>query len=125
MAFSWYIERQGKQYGPYPVARLKELAASGRLRRTDLVRREDQANPMAAGKVKGLFSEADKAARSSASPPPLPTAEVVRTPATHAEPPPLPMPPPDVRVASVVPDRSAGDSGPSRPNPDSPGSALT
>lgn len=107
MAFSWYIERQGKQYGPYPVATLKELAASGRLRRTDLVRREDQANSVAAGKIKGLFPEGDTAARSSASPPPLSAAEVAGTPATHAEPPPLPMAAPGLPIASVVPDRSA------------------
>ncbi len=85
MAFSWYIERQGKQFGPYPGTKLKELAASGQLRRTDLVRREDQPNLVAAAKIKGLFAE-----DGTACPPPLPAANVVGTSTVRTGPPPLP-----------------------------------
>lgn len=102
MAFSWYIERQGKQFGPYTGTKLKGLAASGRLQRTDLVRRDDQPTWMAAAKIKGLFAVGD-----TASPPPLSTANVVGTSSVGTDTSPAPKKPPESAGHSSPTDDSA------------------
>jgi protease PrsW len=71
----WYYLDNGQQCGPAEPVVLKELAASGRLKPTDKVRREDMAEWHHAGAVKGLFSDAASAAPSAshtatATPPP-------------------------------------------------------
>ncbi len=52
----WFMVRDGKELGPFTAQQLKEMAASGKLRTDDLVRREDMKGPTKAGTVKGLFT---------------------------------------------------------------------
>ncbi len=52
---NWYIQRNGKQAGPFVSAQLKQLAAEGKIRPEDHIRRDDQDKWHNAGKVKGLF----------------------------------------------------------------------
>ena len=58
MEARWYVERGGKQSGPYTPAQLKELVASGRLQPTDKVQKGKLEKPVLAGRVKGLFPAA-------------------------------------------------------------------
>ena len=60
----WY-ESNGEQKGPVPASELKQMAASGQLRPTDMIWREGQPDWVAAGSVKGLFPTA-----APGSPPP-------------------------------------------------------
>jgi hypothetical protein len=64
MATDWYFARNDEQRGPHSSAELKELAAIGDLRPTDLVWREGMPEWVPANKVKGLFAES--------VPPPVP-----------------------------------------------------
>ena len=77
MAFSWYVENNDGDSKLFSGEKLKELVASGRLLRTDLVRREDQTKPVLAGKIKGLFAEGETTTRKTTSTPPLPAKEPV------------------------------------------------
>ncbi len=97
MAASWFIERQGKETGPYSGQQLKELAASGKLRRTDLVRRQDQPKAVPAERVNGLFPSGDGKAQTV--PPPIP----VGTPAKFGpQPGPAPARTPSDRPVGAV-----------------------
>jgi hypothetical protein len=90
MDYSWYVEKQGVQSGPYSSAQLKALAVSGRLRPDDRVRRADQQKVVAASNIKGLFPEVVTPRRPAASsPPPLPTTDARSS--TTASPPPTPQ----------------------------------
>ena len=51
----WYFAKDGKQEGPIAAAELKQLASSGRLSPTDLVRKDGMTVWAQASKVKGLF----------------------------------------------------------------------
>jgi hypothetical protein len=51
----WYIKRNDKQAGPFESAQLKQLAADGKIKPDDLVRREDQTSWSKASDVKGLI----------------------------------------------------------------------
>src|SRR5579884_3007211 len=84
MGASWYVERQGKETGPYTGQQLKELVASGKLRRTDLVRRQDQGKAVPAERVNGLFPSGD--GKAQAVPPPAPAGSSARP-----KPPPVPV----------------------------------
>lgn len=55
MMQKWYYSTGGATNGPVTVAELKELARSGRLAPTDMVRRDDMDKWHPAAKVKGLF----------------------------------------------------------------------
>ena len=55
-AAPWYFTRDGKKYGPYTAARLKEYAGSGQLLPTDLVWKEGMEGWKPASTVKGLFA---------------------------------------------------------------------
>jgi hypothetical protein len=55
MTTSWYYAFDGKQVGPVPDEVFRELAASGRLQRTDLVWQEGMPNWLPAQEVPGLF----------------------------------------------------------------------
>lgn len=79
MAFEWYVQRQGKEAGPLTGERLKQLADSGLLAPTDLVRRSDRPKLVEARNVRGLFND-DQVARPSTPP----------SPRTRISPPPLP-----------------------------------
>jgi hypothetical protein len=61
----WYCEIDGRQFGPMDAARLKRLAAAGKLRPTDLVWREGMQKKKPAQTVKGLFQDSG-----GSSPPP-------------------------------------------------------
>jgi hypothetical protein len=58
----WFFARDGHTYGPLPAALLKELAAAGQLRPTDLVWGEGADKRVAAGKVRGLVFKGSPAA---------------------------------------------------------------
>src|SRR5438874_1877094 len=51
----WYFESNGLQYGPVTVGELRLLAAAGRLRPTDRVRKHNMAKWARAKAVRGLF----------------------------------------------------------------------
>jgi len=55
MSKAWFIRRGGVEEGPHPAAALKEFARSGSLGAADEVRREDRAEWVKAGTVRGLF----------------------------------------------------------------------
>ena len=88
MGNMWFVRRGDQKTGPLGDADLKQLAATGKLLQTDLVKREGQ-DWVPAGKVKGLFSTP------AGGPPPLPSNQ----PATHGDaetanvPPAAPPPP--------------------------------
>jgi hypothetical protein len=82
MASSWYVEKRGRQLGPFTGTQLKELAATGRLEPGDLVRRADSSKTVPTGEVRGLFPEPDPGPVPGGPPPP---------PSVEADgPPPLP-----------------------------------
>jgi|GEM_PF-5377879 len=51
----WYIRRNDKQSGPFESAQLKQLAADGKIKPNDQIRRDDQESWHKAESVKGLF----------------------------------------------------------------------
>jgi len=57
MPDQWYYQRDGQQCGPISVPLLKQLAASGELKPTDLVWKEGMIQWAHARSLKGLFSE--------------------------------------------------------------------
>lgn len=83
MASSWYVEKRGRQLGPFTGPQLKELAATGRLEPGDLVRRADSSKTVPAGEVRGLYLVPDPGpvpcgpplppSVEADGPPPLPT----------------------------------------------------
>lgn len=82
MASSWYVEKRGRQLGPFTGPQLKELAATGRLEPGDLVRRADSSKTVPEGDVRGLFPVPDPGPVPCGPPPP---------PSVEADgPPPLP-----------------------------------
>jgi hypothetical protein len=70
MANTWFVVRGGKEEGPLTGQQLKDMAAAGKLRETDLVRRDDMPTARQAKTIKGLFPGAT--APAPAAPPPLP-----------------------------------------------------
>lgn len=57
----WFIVRDGNEDGPFSSAQLKEMAAAGKLRHEDLVRRDDMPTPRQASAMKGLFAAGESA----------------------------------------------------------------
>lgn len=54
----WFVVREGgKEEGPYSAQQLKQMAATGCLKKNDLVRRGDAQTTKRAGDIKGLFAE--------------------------------------------------------------------
>lgn len=94
MASSWYVEKRGRQLGPFTGPQLKELAATGRLEPGDLVRRADSSKTVPAREVQGLFPQAGADAR------PPEQVEVARQPTLGAEKPPPPLA--DYQVGGVT-----------------------
>ena len=72
MSQQWYHVKNGQRHGPVPAERLKTLAVSGDLQRTDLVWREGMPQWVQAGTVGGLFPPAPSAPPPPATPPSLP-----------------------------------------------------
>ena len=56
MPSGFYIKRGEKEQGPFSSKDLKAFAASGKLRKTDKIRKEDSQKYYPADSVKGLFS---------------------------------------------------------------------
>lgn len=75
MATAWYYTQNGVKHGPVSAAELVELARSGKLQPTDLVRREGMEDWKPASHVKGLFPVATPAdPPPTVAPPDLPPA---------------------------------------------------
>ena len=58
MENQWYCNRGPKRFGPFSSAQLKELAANGKLRPTDLIWKEGMPRPVPAGQASALFPNA-------------------------------------------------------------------
>ena len=54
----WYCNRGPQRFGPFSSAQLKQLAAKGKLRPSDLIWKEGMPQPVAAGQAKALFTHA-------------------------------------------------------------------
>ncbi|WP_428307962.1 DUF4339 domain-containing protein [Lacipirellula sp.] len=52
---NWFVTIGTEERGPCVDAQLRQLALSGKLKTTDLIRREEMRQPIEASKVKGLF----------------------------------------------------------------------
>jgi hypothetical protein len=72
MAAEWFFQREGQWLGPFSGAQIQELAASGRLRGGDLVRRGAEGKAIPAEQVKGLFKNGAVKERPAPPPPALP-----------------------------------------------------
>ena len=59
MSAGWIIKRNNKENGPFSAQQLKKLAATGKLKREDLIRKEPGGKFMRAQSLKGLFPEED------------------------------------------------------------------
>lgn len=68
MAQEWYYQQDGRKHGPISGADLKQLAAAGKLRPTDLIWKQGMAKGASARSVKGLFP-ADQPPMVTAVPP--------------------------------------------------------
>jgi len=57
MAIHWYYKREGHCFGPYTAKEFKDLALSGELMPTDLIRRDGmpEFEWVLGGKIEGLF----------------------------------------------------------------------
>jgi len=67
----WRVVRDGSESGPFTVADLHRMVADGRLRRTDLIRKDGMPDWRPAGDARGLFPGAAPVP----SPPPTTAAE--------------------------------------------------
>jgi hypothetical protein len=56
----WYYDHDGRTGGPVSVSQLRELAATGELRPTDRIRKEDMDRWVKARAVKGLFTSEEQ-----------------------------------------------------------------
>lgn len=79
-AQTWFVVRGGREEGPYTGTQLKDMAASGKLKPTDQVRRADAETVRPASQIKGLFPEAGSAEKTSgkAQPPELPQTATIK-----------------------------------------------
>ena len=110
MAPRWFCNLAGSELGPLSPSQLKKLAATGRLRKDDFVRKGTDGEWVRAGRVKGLFKIQDGQANSeepasepaseSATLPVVDTSKAEK-PATAAAPRPIPMRPNQGRGDSV------------------------
>ena len=66
MAQQFFIRRGDQEQGPFTPEQIKELAASGKLVASDLVRTAEKAEWRQAGTIKGLFG-ADRPATTTAN----------------------------------------------------------
>jgi hypothetical protein len=55
MENQWYCNRGQERFGPFSSAQLKQLAANGKLRPTDLIWKEGMPQPVPAGQANALF----------------------------------------------------------------------
>lgn len=95
MASGWFYKTDGQQKGPVSSNQLKQLAAAGRLKPTDLIKKENMSDWVAASRVKGLFEP---------PPSPAPTTAASTTPTAVA-----PEPPAPTSTDPVIPGRALGE----------------
>lgn len=108
MSQQWFLVQAGKEDGPFSSRQLKSLATSGRLTPQMLVRRDDQAKSLPAGRLKGLFVEGAAITASLQMPAALSSPEQQPIPSTP-------------NLASHLPaDLSRAEAGASRSSPESP-----
>ncbi len=74
----WYYLQDGQQQGPISVVQLKQLATTGKLKRSDLIWKEGMAEWMAARTVAGLLP-------AQSAPPPPPRIPALDTQATASD----------------------------------------
>ncbi len=55
MSDGWYYTRDGRTFGPYPLAQLQQLAAAGHVRLTDLLWTDGMKEWKSASAIKDLF----------------------------------------------------------------------
>ena len=102
-AAPWHFTRDGKKYGPYTTAQLKQFAGSGRLLPTDLVWKEGTQGGKPASAVKGLFPATQPPSQRDAQPKPA------HSPA--AAPSASPLPPPKKQWHRLSPKVKLGIAG--------------
>lgn len=80
MKREWFVYKNGKQHGPIPLSKLKDVATQGRITPEDLVWCEGLDDWTPAGRIKDLFR------KPAPVPPPLPPPLPAATPPTQAPP---------------------------------------
>lgn len=100
MAHEWYVQHNGKLYGPLTSANLKKLAAEGKVSPSTNVRSGTEGNWVPAGRVQGLFA-ASATDGPTVAKAPAPTA----APRQQVTPPPIapPVAPPVAKPVARVP----------------------
>ena len=81
----WFCNLAGSEIGPLTPSQVKQLAAEGRLRKDDFVRKGTEGSWVRAEQVKGLFDTppvAPSPVQSSSDPPTLPSVHPPQSPAT-------------------------------------------
>ena len=68
MANGWYVQHGGKQYGPLPSTKLKQLAADGKITPATTVHFGDEGKWIPRRAMQGLFTPARQAAMPPAAP---------------------------------------------------------
>src|SRR5687768_10186395 len=68
MSDRWYVSRGQKKFGPFTAAQMRQLVASGKLKRADAITREGLGRWIRAETVKGLFDNAPPASRGKGAP---------------------------------------------------------
>ncbi len=79
----WYFMLDGQKRGPVSEADLKRLAASGKLKPSDMIWKEGMAKWVPAGSMKGLFPAAQAPAKTLPPPPPAKAAPPVTSGASE------------------------------------------
>jgi hypothetical protein len=72
MSDEWFIERKTGLAGPYADAKLRALAAQGKIAPTDVIRKGANGKPLSASEFVGLFAPNNSSPKLSRTPPPLP-----------------------------------------------------
>jgi hypothetical protein len=103
MTWFWFIVKPDGELGPYNNSQMKQFAASGQLKSLDLVRADDQATPIAAGKIQAFFPAAQSAARPTTTAAPLPLERKQSQPPPPSVPLPQPTHPASGRPKTTAP----------------------
>ena len=82
---TWFVVCGGQEVGPYNGTVLKEMASSGKLKPTDLVRRADVETARPASAIKGLFTPPAEPNEPRASPSPIKRKEPAGEPSAPAQ----------------------------------------
>jgi hypothetical protein len=68
MADNWYVGRNGQRSGPFTTPQVRQMAASGELKPSEMVWKEGMANWVAASTIKEFFTNAPSAVNPYAAP---------------------------------------------------------